>query len=72
MARNVPNPGDTIVPGARAERRRMFIGDSEGIVIYAVAVIAVAAAILLVTAFAEPAAPPAAGTRLVTAGTKST
>jgi hypothetical protein len=52
MARNVPNPGDTIVPSARAERRRMFVGDTSGIALYTVVVIATAAAILLITAFA--------------------
>ncbi len=52
MPRNVPNPGDTIVPSARAERRRIFADDSSGIAIYLVAAVVVAAGVLLVAALA--------------------
>ena len=52
MATNVPDPGDTAVPSARAERQRMFADDSSGIAIYLVAIVVVAAAILIVVAIA--------------------
>ena len=48
MAKNAPTPGDTIVPSARAERRRMFVGDSSGIAIYLVAAGLVSVAILII------------------------
>ena len=36
-AANTPQPGDTVVPSAQAERRRIWHSDSIGITIYAVA-----------------------------------
>ena len=45
--KNVPVPGDTLVPSARAERRRIFADDVSGIIIYAVAVGVLAGAVLL-------------------------
>lgn len=35
-APNTPQPGDTVVPSAAAERRRIWQSDSFGITIYAV------------------------------------
>jgi len=52
MARNVPTPGDSIVPSASAERRRIFADDAAGIPIYLVAVLMIGAAILAVVALA--------------------
>lgn len=52
MDRNVPNPGDTIVPSARAERRRIFADDSSGITIYATAVVLIGIVILAIVGFA--------------------
>lgn len=51
-AKNVPTAGDTVVPSARAERRRIFSADSRGIAIYALAVTGLAIAILVVIALA--------------------
>lgn len=36
-AANTPQPGDTVVPSAAAERRRIWQSDSFGITLYAVA-----------------------------------
>jgi hypothetical protein len=52
MARNVPNPGETIVPSARAERRRLFADDTSGIAIYAIVVTLVVAAVVAIVLFA--------------------
>lgn len=52
MAQNVPNPGDTVVPSAGAERRRMFLGDARGTTIYALAVALIAVVVLAIVAFA--------------------
>jgi hypothetical protein len=46
MATNAPVPGDDTVPSARAERRRAWFGDAEGLVLYSVAVAAVAACLI--------------------------
>ena len=36
-ASNVPEPGpDTVVPSARAERRRLFLDDASGVSLYVI------------------------------------
>lgn len=50
--RNVAVPHDTLVPSARAERRRMFLDDQSGIALYSVAVGLVAVLVLLATLIA--------------------
>lgn len=45
--RNVAVPHDTLVPSARAERRRMVLDDRSGIALYGGAVALVALLVLL-------------------------
>ena len=51
-ASNVPEPGpDTVVPSARAERRRVFLDDLSGVTLYVVgatAFVLLALAVLIV------------------------
>ncbi|HEY9012987.1 MAG TPA: hypothetical protein VIN06_18420 [Devosia sp.] len=35
-ASNVPEPGPTVVPSARAERRRIFLNDISGVTLYVI------------------------------------
>lgn len=46
MAANAPVPGDDTVPSARAERRRAWLGDVDGIWLYS-SIVAVLAALIV-------------------------
>lgn len=51
-ASNVPEPGPTVVPSARAEQRRIFLNDVSGVTLYVVGAGAFVLLVLAVLLFA--------------------
>jgi hypothetical protein len=52
-ASNVPEPGPTVVPSARAEQRRIFLSDVSGVTLYAVGATAFVLLALAMVIFAR-------------------